>query len=104
MCIGDNWNGKYCSLCGGDNGGWVMDPYSSIDQTTTEPIDDSACNDPCPEGYFKDATFDTMCIGDNWNGKYCSLCGGDNGGWVMDPCSSIDQTTTEPTDDSDSTP
>jgi len=59
-----------------------------------------ACNDPCPEGYFKDDMYDTMCIGDNWNGKYCSLCGGDNGGWVMDPCPSIDQKTTESIDDS----
>jgi len=56
---------------------------------------DSKCNDPCPVGYFKDATYDTMCIGDNWNGNYCSLCGGDNGGWVMDPCSIISGETTD---------
>jgi hypothetical protein len=64
---------------------------------------DSKCNDPCPVGYFKDATYDTMCIGDNWNGNYCSLCGGDNGGWVMDPCSIISGETTDSTGGAETT-
>ena len=52
---------------------------------------DWACNEECPAGYFKDATYgDTICIGDNWSGVYCSLCGVDTGDWVMDPCSSLD--------------